>query len=138
MSFEHGLKPGDVINNDTLVEIYKVSPQGGMRRSHKTGSLVIVSNHTRSVYKDRWEGNVFHYTGMGLVGDQSLDYRQNKTLAQSTRNGVEVYLFEVFKPQKYAFGGPVELAGNPYQERQVDDEGNPRNVWVFPLRLINE
>ncbi len=136
MSFEHGLKPGDIIDNNTLVDLFKVSPQGGMRRSKRTDSLVIVANHTREIYKDRWERNVFHYTGMGLIGDQSLDYMQNKTLAQSATNGVELYLFEVFEAKKYVFNGQVELAGAPYQERQTDDEKHPRNVWVFPLRLL--
>ena len=66
MSFEHGLKPGDVIDNNTLVEIFKVSSQGGMRRSLKTDSLVIVANHTRAIYRDRWEGN-----GLSLYRDGS-------------------------------------------------------------------
>lgn len=137
MSFDHGLKPGDVIDNDTLVDIFKVSPQGGMRRSKRTDSLVLVANHTRALYSDRWEANIFHYTGMGQVGDQSLDYMQNRTLAQSAQNGVDIYLFEVFKPKQYTFDGQVELARAPYRERQMDDEGQVRNVWIFPLRLLH-
>lgn len=137
MSFIHGLKPGDVIDNDTLVDIFKVSPQGGMRRSRRTDSLVLVANHTRALYSDRWEGNIFHYTGMGTVGDQSLNYMQNRTLAQSSHNGVDIYLFEVFQPKQYTFNGQVELARAPYQERQTDDEGRSRSVWVFPLRRLN-
>lgn len=37
-----------------------------MRRSKATNTLVLVSNHVESVYDDRWEGDIFHYTGMGL------------------------------------------------------------------------
>ncbi|MBE3587300.1 MAG: HNH endonuclease [Thermoanaerobacteraceae bacterium] len=33
--------------------------------------------------------------------------------------------------------GRVELAGQPYQEIQPDADGNPRRVWVFPLRLVD-
>lgn len=52
-----------------------------MRRSISTNTLVIVSDHTKSIYEDRWIGNVFHYTGMGLTGDQRIDATQNKTVA---------------------------------------------------------
>ncbi len=136
MAFLNGLQPGDVIDNKGLVDIFKVSPQGGMRRSLKTNSLVIISDHTRgNVYEDRWMGDIFHYTGMGLTGDQSLYYKQNKTLAQSASNGVRVYLFEVFKPKKYTFQGRVELVGRPYKDRQPDTEGQMRNVWIFPLKI---
>jgi 5-methylcytosine-specific restriction protein A len=87
------LEIGTTLNNDQLCDIFKCSPQGGMRRSKKTNSLVIVSNHVESIYDDRWLKNILHYTGMGQKGDQRLDYAQNKTLAESDRNGVAVYLF---------------------------------------------
>jgi len=138
LSFEHGLNPGDIIDNTQLTEIFKCGPQQGMRRSLSTGTLVVVSNHMRSIYEDRWEEDVFHYTGMGLEGDQRLDAAQNKTLAESGTNGVEVFLFEVFEAGKYVFRGPVYLAGEPYQEDQPDVNGNIRKVWVFLLKLLNE
>ncbi|NPV45148.1 MAG: hypothetical protein HPY70_14435 [Firmicutes bacterium] len=81
------------------------------------------------------DNNIFHYTGMGLVGEQRLDYAQNKTLAHSKENGIEVHLFEVFEPKKYVYQGVVELADDPYQEEQFDKNGNLRNVWIFPLKL---
>jgi len=109
-----------------------------MRRSLKTNTLVIISNHVESVYDDRWLGDVFHYTGMGLTGEQSLEYAQNKTLAQSNINGVLVYLLEVFAPQQYTFIGQVKLAAAPYHEKQPDSEGTVRKVWIFPLELVNE
>lgn len=136
MSFNHGLHTGDILTNDELKAIFKCSPQGGMRRALKTNTLVIISNHVESIYDDRWFGDVFHYTGMGLIGAQSLEYSQNKTLAQSDSNRVAVYLMEVFAPQKYTFIGQVKLAAAPYQEAQPDSEDNVRQVWVFPLRLV--
>ena len=90
------------------MQILKCGPQGGMRRSHRTGSLIIISDHTKSSYEDRWvSGDVIHYTGMGLEGDQSLDYMQNNTLSESATNGVSSYLFEVFDPGTYLFRGQV-------------------------------
>ena len=66
-----------------LTETFQCSTQGGMRRSHETNTLIIVSNHLKSIYKDRWDGEAgtLHYTGMGTQGDQELSFAQNKTLA---------------------------------------------------------
>ncbi|MFA6984211.1 MAG: HNH endonuclease, partial [Sedimentibacter sp.] len=108
---------------------------GGMRRSKATNSLVIISDHTKGLYEDKWFGDVLHYTGMGKNGDQDLNFMQNKTLAESDRNGVEVHLFEVLVPTEYIYRGLVSLAGSPYQEIQKGEDGVPRKVWMFPLKL---
>lgn len=71
---------GMEINNDTLCEIFRCSSQGGMRRSKRTNTLVLVSNRVVSTYSDDWDGNTLLYTGMGQKGDQSLTFAQNKTL----------------------------------------------------------
>jgi 5-methylcytosine-specific restriction protein A len=107
-----------------------------MRRSTRTGTLVLVSNHVESIYNDRWVGDVLHYTGMGGKGDQSLTFMQNRTLAESHSNDVDVHLFEVNKPQAYTYVGRVRLDGAPYRERQPDVDNALRYVWVFPLRVI--
>ena len=136
MGFDHGLNIGQKVNNEQLADVFLCSTQGGMRRSHRTNSLVLISDHTKGLYEDRWDGKTFHYTGMGLIGDQGLNFQQNRTLADSQTNGIEVYLFEVFVEKEYVFMGQVELAGLPYQERQLDTEKNNRLVWVFPLHLV--
>jgi len=128
------LQPGDTLNNDGLGKTFNVGNMGGMRRSLSEGHLVIISDPTKMLYDDRWEGSILHYTGMGKVGDQTLS-SQNKTLAESKTNGVRVHLFEVYTPKEYVYAGKVELAGGPYQEQQIDDKGNDRKVWMFPLRL---
>jgi 5-methylcytosine-specific restriction protein A len=128
------LNKGDVINNEELIQIFKCSTQGGMRRSHKTNTLVLVSNHVKSIYSDRWFGKELHYTGMGSTGDQTLG-AQNKTLHESNFNGVEVHLFEVFELRKYTYQGVVIYNGKGYQEKQADVDGNERKVWMFPLKL---
>ena len=51
-------------------------------------------------------------------------------------NGVEIHLFEVDNPGEYKYLGVVELAGQPYQEIQPDQNGAPRKVWMFPLRKL--
>ena len=124
---------GDVLTNKDLTEIFHCGNMWGMRRSKATGTLVIISDHTK-MYDDKWYGDELHYTGMGKIGDQVLKGNQNKTLAESRTNGVEVHLFEVFKSKEYTYQGVVELAGEPYQEQQVGEDDRMRKVWMFPLK----
>jgi len=124
----------DIVSNEEICRVFLCSPQGGMRRSLKTNSLVLISGTRRSIYVDRWDGDVFHYTGMGLHGDQSLYDGQNWTLVGSPKNGVKIYLFAGIEKNRYRFEGQVELAADPYQEQQIDSEGRSRLVWIFPLR----
>ncbi|WP_147820327.1 HNH endonuclease [Salidesulfovibrio onnuriiensis] len=133
--FDPGLGRGQIINNQAIREIFGCSPQGGMRRSLTTNTLVIVSDKTRGVYDDRWEECVLHYTGMGQRGDQELAFAQNKTLAESSTNGVDIHLFEALVPQQYIYQGRVKLVEDPYQEQQPDVDGIQREVWVFPVQL---
>jgi hypothetical protein len=131
------LTKGQKLHNNEIAEIFKCSNQGGMRRSHATNTLVIISDH-RKMYEDHWEGSTFYYTGMGKKGDQSLTFAQNRTLAESNTNGVDVYLFEVFEQGVYTFSGQVELVGEPFQEDQPDEDRNMRKVWIFPLKVVDE
>jgi len=133
--FENPLKQGQSISNRELIEIFKVGSEGGMRRSHATNSLVIISDHTKSLYEDKWVDDILHYTGMGTEGDQEIDNAQNRTLSESRFNGVNNYLFEVFRRGEYIYQGTIELAGSPYDGRQLDANKNLRRVIIFPLKL---
>lgn len=132
---------GSTISNDEIVKEFKCNPQGGMRRSYKTNSLVIVSKHIGArgkYYDDKFIDGIYYYTGQGLEGDQSLDFLQNKTLSESESNGVGVYLFEVFKEKEYIYQGRVRLHAAPIQSEQQDISGKSRKVWVFPLVLVED
>ena len=80
-----------------------------MRKSKKTNTLVLVSNHVKSIYDDKWIGDVLNSTGMGTKGDQSLNYMQNPTLNESDTNGVKVHLFEILEEKKYFYQRQVKL-----------------------------
>lgn len=136
--FEAGLRLGDTLTNDELRTLFKCGNMGGMRRSRQTGTLVIISDDTKSLYKDEWKNGVLHYTGMGKLGDQSLEGNQNGTLYYSTSNGIEVHLFEVMERAVYTYRGIVQLADEPYQSLQPDEEGQLRRVWIFPLKPVRE
>lgn len=134
--FNPDLKIGQAVTNDQICEIFTVSPRGGMRRSRKTNTLVVIS-FAYIVYQDRWKGDTLHLTGMGLVGDQKIDYCQNRTLYESNYNGVEVHLFEgSYLAKFYNYCGVVRLVEEPYQEKQKDENEKERLVWVFPLKPI--
>jgi 5-methylcytosine-specific restriction protein A len=135
MSFKPSFSIGDTVTNEDIRLAFQCGNMGGMRRSHKTNTLVIISDHTKGLYEDKWFGDELHYTGMGKSGDQSLDFMQNKTLAQSNYNGVEVHLFEALLPLQYIYRGQVSLCGDPYQEKQLGEDGINREVWMFPLKL---
>ena len=128
------LKIGDKLTNQDIVRIFNVANMGGMRKNKKANILVIISDHTKGIYDDKYYGQQLHYTGMGKLGDQKLE-KQNKTVAESNINGVKIFLFEVFKPKEYIYQGIVKLEEKPYQEVQKDVEGKNRKVWIFPLSL---
>ena len=138
MPFNPGLQIGQTIVNSQLVEIFQCGNMGGMRRSHATNTLVIVSDYTKGLYQDKWIGGTLHYTGMGKIGDQDIHWAQNATLAECGHNGVDVHLFEVIDPGEYIYCGRIELVDQPYTETQPDDNGDARLVWMFPVRPVPE
>ena len=131
--FNPGLKIGQELKNDEIIRLFRCGNMGGMRRSKATNTLVIIFDHTKKIYRDKWIDGVLHYTGMGKSGDQSIKYAQNATLAESEHNGVTVHLFEVFEEGKYTYCGIVHLAGTPYTEIQPGEDGHERKVFIFPL-----
>ena len=137
MSFIPSFKVGDVVSNNDLTKEFQVGNMGGMRRSKKTNSLILISDNTKGLYHDEWVDGVLNYTGMGKIGDQVLDGNQNRTLFDSDTNGVDVHLFEVDVPGQYKYSGRVVLAANPYQDNQPDDNGDMRKVWIFPLKHVS-
>lgn len=134
--FDSGLKIGETLKNSDIVEKFKCGNMGGMRRSKTTDTLVIVSDYTKGIYHDKWIGGVLHYTGMGKNGDQDINWAQNATLAGCGHNGVDVHLFEVIDEGEYVYCGLIELVDEPYTETQPGEDGNPRKVWIFPIRPV--
>jgi len=135
MSYNCTFEVGQTVTNTDISAEFQCGNMGGMRRAKATNSLIIISDHTKGLYDDKWYGDILHYTGMGKNGDQSRSFSQNKTLSESDHNGVAVYLFEVLVRTEYIYRGAVSLAGEPYQEIQNGEDGIARKVWMFPLQL---
>lgn len=134
--FNPKLSIGQVLRNSDIIEIFKCGNMGGMRRSKKTNTLVLISDYTKGIYYDKWIGGVLHYTGMGKKGDQDINWSQNKTLANCGINGVDIHLFEVMDAGEYTYCGRIELVSKPYVDVQPDKDGNNRKVWIFPIRPV--
>lgn len=136
---EKKLSIGKEYTNEEIVGIFRCGTMGVMRRSHTQNALVLISCHDKPdrLYEDYWKDNVLYYTGMGQIGDQSLDFGQNPTLATSRETGITVYLFEMFNDHWYRYRGIVELVSDPFEEEEKDAEGNMRVVWKFPLKIVS-
>ena len=133
MTEERKLEKGTVINNKQITEIFHCQYEGGIRKSKKLNLLVLINDPKYGLYDNRWEGDTLYFTAIGRKGNQSLDSPwQNRDLAQA--NGQKLYLFEKLKPSHYEYVGEVIKAGKPFKEKQKDEEGNERDVYVFPLK----
>ncbi len=124
--------PGEVIDNRTICNVFRVSNTGGIRVSNSRNLIVLISNNTDSTYRNEWKDDVLHFVGMGSLGPQKLN-RQNKALANSKHTGMTVHLFEVFEKSRYVYAGEVELKDEPYMSDQQDAQTESRFIWVFPL-----
>lgn len=132
-----------VFTNGQLSDVFGVSNSGGIRYSGSAADPQLVvfisggSNLKSSIpYRDRWEGDRFHYTGEGLRGDQTLT-RGNLALKSSAENGCPVFGFEKLGPDRYKYLGRfrvVEIG----EETQPDVDGNDRRVYVFQMELVDQ
>ena len=136
--FNPGIQIGDELTNNEISSLFKCGNMGGMRRSRKTNTLVIITDHSKGFYHDKWKDGILYYTGMGKYGNQTLRGNQNITLYESDTNGITVHLFEVLERTVYTYRGIVKLVDKPYQTNQPDEDGRIRKVWIFPLAPIND
>ena len=45
---------GQTVTNNELVSEFQCGNMGGMRRSNAKNSLILISDHTKSLYDDKW------------------------------------------------------------------------------------
>lgn len=130
------LKMGTILNNKEITEIFRCQYEGGIRKSKKLNLLVLINDPKYGLYDNRWEDDILYFTAIGRNGDQSLDQPwQNRDLAHANANDMKLYLFEKQKPSHYEYKGEVEIAGDPFQEKQQDADDEERKVYVFPLKI---
>ncbi len=74
--------------------------------------------------------------GSGQEGDQTLTHR-NKSLYNAEKDGRTIHIFESPEPNEYLYHGIAEVDGYPLTARQLDKNGQMRNVLIFKLRLTD-
>ena len=109
----------------------------GMNYKINTNRLILIRKHINPQYEDRQEGDILYYTGEGQIGNQNL-VAANLRLQNSIRDNTEVVLFEVFNQAEYTYKGVVKLYGDIFTEPQEDTENNTRQVYIFPLKILNQ
>ncbi len=120
-----------------LRQTFGGSFQGGMNTCKKTNCLVLISKHNMSrIYGDEWNNGQLIYTGRGQHGDQQYHY-ENKSLGESNKTGLVVYLFCKERANENIFFGQVVLDGDVYQVQEPDVDRKMRSVYKFPLTLLS-
>ena len=128
------LKIDQVLENKEIAEIFLCSNQGGIRKSKKTNTIVLLAKFNNCSYNHRKDGDILYFTGMGKKGDQEMK-RQNKSLFNAKKEGFALHLLELYEDKKYIYKGEVELISKPIIERQLDDNKEERDVFMFPLKV---
>ncbi len=125
------LKKYDILSEKDLMDMFKVTNQGGIRKSKRTYSIVLVSDEN-GIYNDSEivNGRLI-YSGHGTKTDQLMK-SGNLLLANSIQNDIPLYFFKKVKKSVYCYQGKFILDGLPYQELE-----NGILVYKFPLRLID-
>ncbi|WP_319371783.1 restriction endonuclease [uncultured Ilyobacter sp.] len=131
------LKIGDKIGNKDIASLFQCTNQGGIRKSNKTKTIILIAKFTECLYKHKKENDIVYFTGMGKIGNQELK-RQNKAVAEAKENDFYLHLFEMYEEGVYTYCGEVELIGVPSIEEQRDDNGKIRDVFIFPLKYIEK
>ena len=65
MSFTPKFNIGQAFQIKNYIPSFSAQNTSGIRRSKATNTLVIICNHTKSLYDDKWYGNILHYAGQG-------------------------------------------------------------------------
>jgi len=130
MDFNPQIQKGDFLTNEEISKLFRCAIQGGMRRSLKTNSLVLVTDKKGNTYKNisRDDNEIWWFSGMGNEMDQTTDYKSNKTLYNSNIEKVNLFLFIKVKEKKYEYIGKMLLIGEPRKS-----SFNNFEILEFPL-----
>jgi len=115
-----------------------------MRAAIMTAPPTIRRVGVENPYHDRIESNILTYTAAGKTGDQTLS-GINKRIPEQLASNYPIYGFEIVAdrrnkahgPKRWKFLGLLEFVRN-YPDKQIDIDGQLRNVWVFEFRIHKE
>lgn len=127
-----------IMDNSDIVAFHGVSNQGGIRKSNRTRSFVLITNHKVEKYHDCIHSNSFEiaYEGAFTRGkhDQELT-RMNKALSETDWD-LHVYSrIENSKKLVYEYVGVYKRVGEPVATTRISDN---KRVYIFTLRKITQ
>lgn len=137
------ITPGEVWTNAELVDRLGLPFLGGMRLNKSRKLLVLITyspaSQRKRVYLDRWEdSSIYCYTGMGKSGDQSIDYKHNRTLNAANGLGLRILLFDSLAQNAYTFVGICRLLGHFWELQPDADAESPVFYHRVVFRLLVE
>lgn len=139
------LKVGEHYSNDQIKYALEVSNLGGIRPRLKNNELDFIvlitsaeenKNIIRNPYADKIEGDILTYTGAGLKGDQVVS-GVNKRIIEQAEKPIPILGFLKEGVNQYKFIGFLFLLRH-YQDYQIDNQGNLRNVWLFEFQIFSD
>lgn len=132
------LRVGDTIKRTQLHAKYGGRRQGGISPSRQSPNVMVFTDPetgTKYGYTDGWTQGVFHYTGEGQEGDQTLD-QGNGAILHHHEQGRALRLFD-------GASGVVEYAGefeldpnDPYYRADATELRSDRIRQVIVFRFI--
>jgi hypothetical protein len=139
-AFPWTLAPGELIRRTRLHDRYGGNRQGGIGGSAQTPNVLVFSEPSSGEqfgYFDRWDGPVFHYTGEGQVGDQTMT-AGNKAILEHAEAGRALRVFKgVGGLVRYEGEFALESARPWYYAQAKDRNGDIRQVIVFRMRSVD-
>lgn len=132
------LRVGDKIKRTELHARFGGRRQGGISPSRQSPNVMIFTDPrtgTKYGYTDGWHDGVFHYTGEGQEGDQTLD-QGNGAILRHSAEGRALRLFEgASRTVRYV--GEFELdESEPYYYADAPELRSDRIRQVIVFRLL--
>ncbi|MBM4436886.1 MAG: HNH endonuclease [Actinobacteria bacterium] len=123
---------GQIYSRTDLHRAHGGQPQGGIATPRGFAGVLLFTGEggQRYGYRDRWDGDVFRYTGEGQRGDMTF-VRGNRAIRDHLQDGKDLHLFEI-EPEGCRYVG-VFACGGWTVERGPDVDGSDRSVIVFDL-----
>ena len=131
------LTAGDRIRRTALHDRFGGRRQGGISPSKVSDNVFVFTDAQKGLLHgyvyDGWrDDGLYHYTGEGQVGDQSM-VQGNRTIRDHRDEGRDLHLFDV-SGGLATYVGEFEYEGH-YQADAPETGGGPiRKVYVFRLR----
>jgi len=134
-------EPNGFYPKKQIWKAFGVSNRGGIRINKRKNLLVLFfdASHHSNIYDDYFDHSkgLFHFTGSGQKGNQTLASKGNYWLHNAKKNDTKIHFFwqhDLGLIHQYV--GEVEVVATS-KETQPDANQKPREVYIFWLRPIS-